>query len=77
MAPRRTLTESADAMAWFYRVVEHDDSTWQCVHGTVIDIHETFESALDHINELAARDRPSRVFIHRLNEPVVVAEAFD
>jgi hypothetical protein len=60
-----------DSMAWYFRVVEHEDRSWVCRHGRFdFDEHRTLTDALDHIKELAAARPPAEVMIHWLDGSV-------
>jgi hypothetical protein len=54
-------------MAWFLRVIERDDGSWACRHGTVeFDVHTELQGAVEHIRVLAASRQPAELFLHRL-----------
>lgn len=54
-------------MAWSYRVVELEDGTWSCRWGLhVYDMHDDLADAIEHCSTIAADNRPSDVYVHRL-----------
>ncbi len=58
-------------MAWYFRVIEHEDRSWACRHGRcVFDEHRTLADALDHIKVLAAAHPPAEVMVHWLDGSV-------
>jgi len=58
-------------MAWYFRVVEHEDRSWRCRHGReVFDQHPTLTDAVEHIMMLAAAHPPAEVMVHRLDGSV-------
>jgi hypothetical protein len=58
-------------MAWFFRVIEQDDGRWACRHGRQeYDTHPRLDQAIEHIQALAAQQRPAQLFLHRLDGTV-------
>ena len=61
----------ANPMAWYFRVVEHEDRSWMCSRGLqVFDAHRILADAIEHINVLAAAYSPAEVFVHRIDGSV-------
>ena len=51
-------------MAWYFRVIEHEDRSWLCRHGReVFDQHPTLSDAVEHIMMLAAAHPPAEVMV--------------
>ena len=66
-AAKRMCIGTLPVMAWWYRVVEHEDGTWSCRLGLkVYDTHDELADAIEHCKAIAAADRPSAVFVHPL-----------
>lgn len=62
----------------FFRLIEHDDGWWACRRGREeIDRHPHQDQALDHMTELAASNRPSRVYVHNADGRVFAIATFD
>ena len=58
-------------MAWYFRIIEHEDRSWRCRLGReVFDQHPTLSDAIEHIIVLAAAQPPAEVMVHRLDGSV-------
>ena len=58
-------------MAWYFRVIQHEDRSWICRRGVqIFDAHRTLAAAIDHITALAAASPPAEVFVHRIDGSV-------
>jgi hypothetical protein len=65
-------------VAKFFRVVEQEDGSWLCRHGReVFDFHAQLDDAVEHTTGIAGEDRPSKVFVHRLDGQVQSIATFD
>jgi hypothetical protein len=58
-------------VAWFFRVRELGDGSWQCQWGSeTFDNHTALADAIEHCSNIAAQHRPAEVFVHRLDGAV-------
>jgi hypothetical protein len=65
-------------MAWFFRVIEHEDGGWACRWGLhVFDIHDELHDAVRHCSELAGQHRPSQLILHPRDGTARLLESFD
>jgi hypothetical protein len=63
---------------YFFRVVEQEDGSWLCRRGREeFDSHGLLDDAIEHTIGLAGEDRPSRVFVHRLDGQVETVADLD
>lgn len=63
---------------YFFRVIETDNGLWICRRGVrTIDHHRSQESAISHMTQLAAKLRPSRVFLQTLQGGRQLIARFD